>query len=180
MRRSAEVTVRNVVALTAAAALTLTISACGQKPDPAQPGTSTAATDTRCPNEPTQKFAMARFATSIGLAAGTFHHWIYQPYRAGTFASGANGRELALVKASSAGLFAAQQLGEARSNVAADPILCRAFIGPLTKAETQLNGLADQLRRGDVSGITAAESLLTDVTRTAADQGIAITESNGL
>ena len=36
-------------------------------------------------------FDKARFATDLGVAFFAFHHWVYGPYKAGAFASGAPG-----------------------------------------------------------------------------------------
>lgn len=190
MRRSASLRTCLVMLLL----VTGTSTACGRPADvAAQTGASTAtrasaATSdtgavsgaTSCPARQAQQFAKTRFATNLGLAAGTFHHWIYQPYRAGTFSAGAKGRELVLVKASAAGLFAADQLRDARSDVMADPAMCKGFLRPLATAEKQLRDLAEHLERGDVAQIPAVESALMDITRGATRAGVAITEQNGL
>lgn len=189
MRGRRGATRTGVIAVALVTAVSLT--ACGRSGDSAtRPAASASAAAPRattttpgaaqCPSEPTQRFAKARFATNIGLAVGTFNHWIYQPYRAGTFAAGAKGREIALVKAGAAGVFAAKQLTDARTNVLADPALCRAFLGPLTAAQTQLEELAEQLTQGRVADIPAVETTLLDVTRTAERRGIAITERVGI
>lgn len=51
-----------------------------------------------CPTSNTRSFAKTRFAGDVGLAIGTFHRYLYKPYRAGSFTKGANGRIKALLK----------------------------------------------------------------------------------
>ena len=44
-------------------------------------------------------FEKTRFVVDVGLAVGALRQWVYKPFRAGAFASGANGRTKAFVKA---------------------------------------------------------------------------------
>jgi hypothetical protein len=79
---------------------------------------------------PDVKFAKARFVLHTGLALGAFKRWIYDPWKAGTFSQGAEGRNKALAKAGLAGVFALSQLKEARDAALSDD---------------QLRGLGDKL-----------------------------------
>jgi hypothetical protein len=79
---------------------------------------------------PDVKFAKARFVLHTGLALGAFKRWIYDPWKAGTFSQGAEGRKKALAKAGLAGVFALTQLKEARDAALSDD---------------QLRGLGDKL-----------------------------------
>ena len=60
---------------------------------------------TGCPTSNMTSFAKTKFVLHSGLAFGAFHRYIYKPYQAGTFKSGAHGRILILVKAGTAALF---------------------------------------------------------------------------
>ncbi len=51
-----------------------------------------------------------RFLLHVGVAYFAFHHWIYNPYKAGSFKSGASGRVKSIVKAGIAALFAVHEL----------------------------------------------------------------------
>jgi hypothetical protein len=51
-----------------------------------------------------------RFLLHAGAAYFAFHHWIYKPYKAHAFASGAPGRTKAIIKAGIAALFAVHEL----------------------------------------------------------------------
>src|SRR5689334_11182724 len=68
---------------------------------PAAPPAPPAATATpmSCPTAATRKFAKTRFVANAGLAAGAFKRYIYTPYQAGAFKSGAHGQKRAIVKA---------------------------------------------------------------------------------
>ena len=79
---------------------------------------------------PDVKFAKARFVLHTGLALGAFKRWIYDPWKAGTFSEGAEGRKKALAKAALAGAFSLTQLKEARDAALSDD---------------QLRGLGDKL-----------------------------------
>jgi len=51
-------------------------------------------------------FDKTRFVGDLGVAYFCFHHWVYAPYKAGAFASGAPHRTKALIKGGAALLFA--------------------------------------------------------------------------
>lgn len=118
---------------------------------PAAPATPTdTATPQACPTAQTRKLAKTRFITNAGLAAGAFHRYIYSPYRKGAFKSGAKGQKRAIVKAAAAGLFVLDQLRRARTNIHADPTLCKALSAPMQRLTTAMKGLVDKLKRGQV------------------------------
>jgi hypothetical protein len=108
------------------------------------------ATPEVCPTAQTRKFAKTRFITNAGLAAGAFKRYIYDPYRKGTFKSGAKGQKRAIVKGAAAGLFVLDQLRRARANIHADPTLCKALSAPMQRLSSAMRSLVDKLKRGQV------------------------------
>ncbi|MFG2309738.1 hypothetical protein ACGFS9_13850 [Streptomyces sp. NPDC048566] len=140
---------RLLVALTLCCALAGGTSACGGDGSGAQ---DTSASATRTPGATAsaerQKFAKTRFVANAGLAAGATYQWIVKPYRAGSFAKGAKGRRLALVKAGLAGAFAYNRLKAASDNAQGDPALARA-VAPLAAGIEALKGLPAKLRKGE-------------------------------
>lgn len=135
---------------------------------------STGDAASQCPTDNTQKFAKTRFVTNVGLAGGSFYQWIYKPYQAGKFKQGADGRTVALVKAAAAGAFAAKQVKDATNNVKADPTLCKAFIGPMTKLQNQLETVGTKIRSGDVSGIADTAATVGGISSLAKQNGLNI------
>ncbi|MGA4842305.1 hypothetical protein [Streptomyces sp. G45] len=132
---------RLVLPLLLCCALLVGATGCGGSDDDAAvpTGTSSAAR---------QKFAKTRFVTNAGLAAGATYQWIVKPYRDGKFASGADGRTFALVKAGLAGAFTYNRLKAALRNAQGDPTLAKA-VAPLTAGVEALKDLPAKLRKGD-------------------------------
>src|ERR1700761_1772165 len=58
---------------------------------------------TACPSQ-ASGFAKTKFTAHAALGFGAFHRYIYKPYRAGTFRSGAHGRLTTFAKAALAAL----------------------------------------------------------------------------
>ena len=82
-------------------------------------------------------FAKTKFVLHLGLAFGAFHRYIYKPYQAGAFRSGAPGRVKAIVKAGSAALLAVHELKTAHEDALSDE-----HLRPLAeKVEQLLNRL---------------------------------------
>jgi hypothetical protein len=92
----------------------------------------------------------AKFVLHAGLAAGAFHRYIYKPFKAGTFKSGAKGRRFALLKAGLAGLFAYHELKLAINDAKASKTLAR-LVAPLTALSARLQALGSSLRGGKVA-----------------------------
>ncbi len=111
-----------------------------------------------CPTENTRKFAKTRFVADVGGAAFLTRRYIYQPYQAGKFQQGAEGRTVALLKAAAAGAASIKLLQNATENAKADPTLCRTLGEPLTRVTKSLGGITDQLKNctfnaGAIGGI---------------------------
>ena len=79
-------------------------------------------------------FDKTRFLLHMGLAFYAFHHFIYTPFRAHAFASGASHRTSSIVKAGIAALFAAHEVkvayGIAKGSNSAT---LKALIAPIDK-----------------------------------------------
>ena len=131
-----------------------------------------------CPTDGnTRAFAKTRFVADIGLAAGTFHRWIYKPYQAGTFKKGAEGRNTAIVKAVATAALDAKLINNAYKNVEANPTLCKSLKGPLGKLKDSVNSMEDGLKSGDLSSIATTQALVSSVMGTAQQNGLKITET---
>ena len=164
---------RMVVALALVVAATFGLVGCGSD------DTSTSqATTLTCPTDNTKAFPKTRFVADVGLIAGSFHHWIWKPYKAGTFTKGADGRTFALVKAGAASLLIAKLTKNAVSNVEASPSLCNAIGEPLQKLSNAVSGLTDKIKHGDFSTLTAISGLLTTVTGAMSSAGLKVSETH--
>jgi hypothetical protein len=154
------------------AAVTGAAPTVGAPAAPAAPPTDTA-TPQACPTKATRKFAKTRFITNAGLAAGAFKRYIYEPYRKGTFKSGAPGHKRALVKAAAAGLFVLDQLRRAKTNVQADPTLCKTLSSPLAHLGALVTALTAKFKHGQVdpSAIDATSGALEQTRGTAGSAG---------
>jgi hypothetical protein len=96
------------------------------------------------------KAPKTKFVIHAALAFGAFHHFIYKPYKAGSFAHGAHGRTLALVKAAASGLFVYHEVGQALTAAQSDPTLSH-LVAPLTSLQNTMKGLGDKLKSRSAS-----------------------------
>jgi hypothetical protein len=162
---------------------------CGGNPDApgganaqvssAQAGNSdTAASPLGCPSSNTTNFAKTKFVLHTGLAFGAFHRYLYKPFRAGTFQSGAHGRALALVKAGAAALFIKREVRLATEDVKANPTLCRSIGEPLQQIGERAQEAVSGLKSGDFSALSALEDLVGKVESKASSAGTPIQENN--
>ncbi|MEU9924746.1 hypothetical protein AB0H51_26230 [Streptomyces griseoluteus] len=165
---------RTWVALILCCALLAGTAACGSDhktstkiPAAASPGPSTSAER--------QKFAKTRFVANAGLAAGATYQWIVKPWRAGAFKKGADGRNVALVKAGLAGAFAYNRLKAAQKNAQDDPALSKALT-PLTAGIEGLKNLPSKLRSGDTDAMGAFEDTINKVKSAGASAGAPVTD----
>lgn len=99
---------------------------------------------------PDVKFAKARFVVHTGLALGAFKRWIYDPWKAGSFSQGAQGRSKALAKAGLAGAFTITQLKEARDAALSDDQL-RGLGDKLSSTIGLITGFIPGLEKGKIS-----------------------------
>jgi hypothetical protein len=131
-----------------------------------------------CPTSNTKAFAKSRFVLHAGLAFGTSHRYLYKPWEAGKFHSGAHGRILAFVKAGLAVTYIQREIRLAAGDVEANPSLCKLIAAPLRTLSTDLGGAVGQLRGGSAAGVQGAEASLGSTTSLAKTQGVSIVDNN--
>jgi len=107
---------RRLALIAVLSALAIGAAGCGSKTI-TQTGANGAVTSKTVPNI---HFAKTKFVLHLGLAFGAFHRYIYKPYRAGAFKSGAPGRAKAIVKAGAAAVFMVHELRTAREDALSD------------------------------------------------------------
>lgn len=146
----------------------------------ANSATTSATTASDCPTSNTKAFAKTRFVTDVGLAAGTFHRYIYKPYQAGTFTKGAKGRTTAMIKAGTVALVDAKLVENAYKNVQASPALCKALIEPLGKLKDSMGSLKSEIAAGNTASIASIGSVISDLEGKASSNGATITENQDL
>ena len=148
---------------------------------PATAGATSSGTATdaaaKCPTSNTRSFAKTRFVTDIGLTVGTFHRWIWKPYKAGTFQKGAHGRIKAIVKGVGVAALDLKLMDNAKKNVEANPTLCKVLAAPIENAVGALGGLKGKITSGDLGSLTSLESTLSGIMATGNKHGLGITES---
>lgn len=163
---------RLVVALALALVAMLGLVGCGSDAKPVDAASFT------CPTDNTKHFPKTRFVADMGLLAGTFHHWIWKPYKAGKFTKGADGRTVALVKAGGASLLMAKLTKNAISNVEASPALCNSIGQPLVKLSNAVSGLGTKIRHGDLGSLTSVSGIVGTLTGSMASSGMKVTETH--
>ena len=149
------------------------VAAAGGGGSAATPGTGGAAT---CPASNTTNFAKSKFVLHVGLAAGTFHRYLYKPFKAGTFHKGASGRVSGLIKGGATALFDEHEIRLAIVDVKASPALCKVLIAPLSAAADKFGAMKSKLTGGDTSSLDNANSNLSSISSTSAKDGAPITE----
>jgi hypothetical protein len=122
-------------------------------------------------------FAKTKFLLHAGLAFGAFHHWIYEPIKAGDLRHPFL-HKLALIKAGLASLFVYHELKLAAVDVRSSKIL-RTLFAPLTAAANKVRSLKSSLTGGSANpaGIQGLNSQLGSVGQTAASHGQKISDS---
>ncbi|HEY0718987.1 MAG TPA: hypothetical protein VGD68_15325 [Streptosporangiaceae bacterium] len=138
---------------------------------------SGSAVPTSCPTEATG-FAKTKFVTHAALGFGAFHRYIYKPFRAGTFRSGAHGRITAFIKAGLAALFIKREVRLAGDAAQNSPALCKAILSPLRTVSETVQDAVSKLRQGDASGVGAIQSAVSQVESQASSHGSKITENS--
>ena len=94
-------------------------------------------------------FDKTRFAADLGVAYFCFHHWVYAPYKAGAFASGAPHRTKAIIKGGAALLFALNRVKAANriAHKSSDPLLQR-LAGSVDKMTDSFSSIGQRLKSG--------------------------------
>ena len=130
-----------------------------------------------CPTSNTTSFAKTKFVLHLGLAFGAFHRYIYKPFRAGSFTKGAHGRIRAFIKAGLAAVFIEHEVRLAAGDVEANPTLCKAIAAPMRTIFSTVSGAVTGLRHGNSSAVQSAQTNLSSIESTSANQGVTINES---
>ncbi|MGI8537088.1 MAG: hypothetical protein ACR2K2_11455 [Mycobacteriales bacterium] len=128
------------------------LAACGGHDTKTGAGTNSAGGPTpsasgNCAGAGGGHFTKTKFVLHAGIAFGAFHRYIYKPYRAGAFKSGAPGRTAALAKAGASALVVAHEVKAARDAAKDDPTLCR-YVGSLDGLSSIATSLAPGLTGG--------------------------------
>jgi hypothetical protein len=130
-----------------------------------------------CSQVGTKKFAKTRFLLHAGLGLGAFKKFVYDPFKAGKFKSGASGRVKSVVIAGVAALFAYHELKLAKGFAEADKTLCK-LVAPLDKLTGSMSSLGGGLKSGkvDETSINGVSRQVASVKGSASSLGAPITE----
>ena len=129
-----------------------------------------------CPTENTRSFAKTRFVADLGGAAFLTKRYIYDPYQAGTFQKGADGRTAAVVKAGLAAAASAKLLSNARENALANPTLCKTVATPMASAIATLSGVTGALASGNLNALGTLGPALDSIRGAATKAGVDVPE----
>jgi hypothetical protein len=160
-----------IVAVTGCLAA-LTLAGCGSSNSRSSAGAATVSSSTS-----TIHFAKTKFLLHAGLAFGAFHHFIYEPIKAGVLKHPFL-HKLTLIKAGLAALFVYHELKLAAADIRASKILSTLF-SPLIAVANKLSALKSALVGGSVSSsaITNLNSQLTSIGSTASSKGQSISQT---
>ena len=102
-------------------------------------------------------FDKTRFVLHMGFAYFAFHHWVYKPFKAGDFATGASHRLLHLGKAALAILFTVHELKKAYKIASSShSATLHALVAPLTALVALVSKEHDKLK-GCESGTQSSD-----------------------
>jgi hypothetical protein len=170
---------RNSLAAGTLAVSLLVVPACSSKSSNSATDMS-AATSSASPTSSAEavKFAKTKFVANASLAAGAFYQWLYKPFKAGTFKSGAKGRTLALVKGGLAGAFTYNRLLAALTDAKGDPTLSKAT-GALSASVASLKGLASKVRGGTATDadFNQGNNVINSIKSAGAANGATVTDN---
>jgi hypothetical protein len=143
---------------------------CGSK------SSSTSSSGSTVASTSTTHFAKTKFVFHAGLAFGAFHHFIYNPYKAGDFRHPLS-HKLAVAKGALAAAFVYHELKLAADDVKSSRLLSKLF-APITIVAAKIRGLAHPIKSGQDPGseINSANSSLASIKSTAASNGQPITD----
>jgi hypothetical protein len=175
-------TVRKASSFIAAIVLLVALAGCGgshvtQASTNSASSASLSSTVVACSRVGTKKLAKTRFLLHAGLGIGAFRHYVYVPFKAGKFKSGAPGRTKSLVVAGAAALFAYHELKAAKGFAEADKTLCK-LVAPIDKLTASMSSLGGGLKSGKVddASINGAAQGVASFKGSATKAGAPITE----
>ena len=160
---------RGLLALLLVAAL-LVVAGCGS---------STTATSPPAASSTTVHFAKTKFAIHAGLAFGTFHHFIYEPFKAGDF-SHPFLHKLTIVKAVLAGLFVEHEVKIALADARASKLLSHV-VAPLAAFGGVIALIRSSIQGGhpNAAAITSGNSSISSAETNSSYAGKPIRETVG-
>jgi hypothetical protein len=120
------------------------------------------------------RFAKTKFALHTGIAAAGFYRYIYNPYRAGAFKSGAPGRKKALAKAAATALVVVHELRIAAQDARCDGAALRRLGDPLTAVLRPLDSLHGLTSGGGLGAIATAQAALSHFSKASSDAGVPV------
>jgi hypothetical protein len=150
-------------------------SATSATPGSTSSAAATTVAATACPAQ-ASGFAKTKFITHAALGFGAFHRYIYKPYRAGTFRSGAHGRLEAFIKAALAALFIKREIRLAGAAAQNSPALCKLVLSPLRTVSETVQAAVEKLKGGDASGIGSVQNAISQAESGSSSQGASIAE----
>ncbi|MEY9876170.1 hypothetical protein ABH931_005680 [Streptacidiphilus sp. MAP12-33] len=163
--------VRTSAVAVAMAGTLLVLPACSSsKTSNSVSGAGVAATASATSSADRVKLAKTKFVLNAGLAAGATYQWIYKPFKAGTFKSGAKGRTTALIKGALAAGFTYNRAKAALADAKGDPTLSKAT-DALSSAVDSLKNLPSKIKNG--SATDADFNQFTNVTNSIKGAGAA-------
>ncbi|TDT95505.1 hypothetical protein EDD99_7337 [Streptomyces sp. 846.5] len=123
------------------------------------------------------RFAKTKFVANASLAAGAAYQWLYKPFKAGTFKSGAKGRTVALVKGGLAGAFTYNRLKAALNDAKGDPTLSKAT-DALSSSIESIKNLPSKIKGGSATDadFNQVQSVVDGVKKTASQNGLSVTD----
>ncbi len=130
-----------------------------------------------CPTSNTTTLAKTKFVVHAGEAFGTFHRYIYGPFRNGSFTKAGAGKVPLYIKAGTAALFDKRQVRLMIVDVKANPTLCKLIAQPLSDLSDKLTAIGTKIRTGDTTGIADANTAITAVEAKSKAAGTAIQEN---
>lgn len=172
---------RLALALSALLIVAFGVTACGSSSTDNSSATNQTSSNTAasftCPSDNTKSFATTRFVADLGIMFGTFHHWIYTPYKEGKFQQSGLKKVVTIGKAVAAAAIIAHFSSNAVDNVKASSKLCPLIGKPLAQANDLIQGLGGKLKSGDVSSVTSIQGIIGSVSGIMSKNGNPITES---
>ena len=175
-------TLRNSVAAGTLAVSLLVLPGCSSSSSSKSSGTSNAVGVAATAATPTTsaervKLAKTKFVLNAGLAAGAAYQWLYKPFKAGTFKSGAKGRTTALIKGGLAGAFTYNRLSAALTDAKGDPTLSKATTA-LSSAVASIKGLPSKIKSGKATDadFNQVQTTVNGIKAAGASSGASVTD----
>lgn len=122
-------------------------------------------------------FDKTRFVFHLGLAYFAFHHFVYNPYKAGDFKKGAPHRTAKIIKAGVALLVTYHELSKAYSIAkGSNSKTLQTLVKPLSALVGQASRIADKLKGGqyDNTEVTGLVNSANGFSRQATKNGVSI------